>query len=54
MQEVLLSLLLGCVTGFLFSFFNLPVPAPPTLAGLMGIVGLFVGYLLGKVLKAKV
>jgi len=54
MQEILLSLLMGCVTGFLFSLFNLPVPAPPTLAGVMGIVGLFLGYILGQFLGKKV
>jgi XapX domain-containing protein len=53
-QQILLSLLLGSVTGFLFAIFSLPVPAPANLAGVLGIVGLFAGYLLGKYLKMRV
>lgn len=54
MDQILLSLLLGGVTGVLFAFFSLPVPAPANVAGLMGIVGLFLGYVLGKYLKMRV
>ena len=46
MKEVLLSFITGFVVGLIFSAFKLPIPAPPTLAGIMGIVGIFVGYLL--------
>ncbi|GAW93774.1 XapX domain-containing protein [Calderihabitans maritimus] len=48
MKEVVLSTLTGIGVGLLFSGLNLPVPAPPTLAGVMGIAGLFLGYVLGK------
>lgn len=44
MKEILLSLGTGAVAGILFAALRLPVPAPPTLAGLAGIVGLFLGY----------
>ena len=54
MSEIFLSLLLGGVTGLLFSMFSLPVPAPANLAGVMGIVGLFLGYVLGNYVKTKV
>jgi len=40
----ILSLLTGIVTGGIFRFLSIPVPAPPTLAGVLGIVGLFLGY----------
>ena len=53
MSEILLSLFFGCVTGALFAAFSLPVPAPGNLAGVMGIVGLFLGYVIGNYLKAK-
>ncbi|GGK11669.1 DUF1427 family protein [Caldalkalibacillus thermarum TA2.A1] len=43
MNEVLLSLLVGMVVGFLFTLLKLPLPAPPVLAGVMGIVGIYVG-----------
>lgn len=53
MREILLSLLVGGATGVLFAMFSLPVPAPASLAGVMGIVGLFAGYLLGRYLKMR-
>lgn len=53
MREILLSLLLGGVTGAVFGVFSLPVPAPANLAGVMGIVGLFLGYLVGQYLGMK-
>ncbi|MCL5058387.1 MAG: DUF1427 family protein [Actinobacteria bacterium] len=45
MKEVLLSLGTGTVVGLLFAVFKLPIPAPPNLAGVVGIVGIFLGYL---------
>jgi len=44
MKEILLSLLTGFITGFIFSFLKLPIPAPQSLAGVMGIIGIFLGY----------
>lgn len=44
MREVVLSIVTGFLVGMVFARFRLPVPAPPTLAGVMGIVGLFLGY----------
>ncbi|HBV96221.1 MAG TPA: XapX domain containing protein [Desulfotomaculum sp.] len=44
MKEVLLALVTGSVVGILFAVFRLPAPAPPTLAGVAGIVGIFLGY----------
>lgn len=41
---VVLSTLTGVLVGGLFAYLGIPVPVPPKLAGLMGIVGLFVGY----------
>ncbi|MFB6202171.1 MAG: XapX domain-containing protein [Halorhabdus sp.] len=41
---VALATLTGLLTGILFGFFDVPIPAPPSLAGVMGIVGIFVGY----------
>lgn len=46
MMEVFKSLGVGLIFGVLVSFLRLPLPAPPTLAGVMGIVGLYFGYLL--------
>jgi XapX domain-containing protein len=46
----LLALLTGLVTGALFKFLQIPIPAPPSLAGLMGIVGIYLGYKLVEAL----
>ena len=39
-----LALLTGFVTGALFTFLGIPMPAPPELPGVMGIFGIYVGY----------
>jgi XapX domain-containing protein len=43
MKEVILSLLTGMIVGFLFALLRLPIPAPPALAGVTGIVGIYLG-----------
>ncbi|AGB42364.1 XapX domain protein [Halobacteroides halobius DSM 5150] len=44
MNQVLLSAISGLIVGALFSFLKLPIPAPPTLAGVMGIIGIYLGF----------
>lgn len=46
--QVLLSLIAGAVLGFIFIKLKLPIPAPPVFAGISGIVGIWLGYLIGK------
>lgn len=46
MREIILSLLTGLILGGIFSVIKLPIPAPQTLAGIMGIIGIFLGYTL--------
>ena len=41
---IVLATLTGIITGLVFGFFEVPIPAPPSLAGVMGIVGIFLGY----------
>ena len=41
---VLAALGLGAVVGGVFAVTRLPVPAPGTLAGVAGVVGLFAGW----------
>ncbi|MBI4063208.1 MAG: DUF1427 family protein [Elusimicrobia bacterium] len=50
-QKLLLSLTSGVIAGALFRLIGLPVPAPNTLAGVLGIVGLFLGYFFVERLK---
>ena len=40
----LLALLTGFVAGATFAFVGVPIPAPPELAGLLGIVGIYLGF----------
>lgn len=44
MQEVIAALFVGIVVGALFAGLNLPIPAPPALSGVMGIIGIYLGY----------
>lgn len=44
MKDVALALLVGFVAGVGFGFAKLPVPAPPTIAGVAGILGITVGW----------
>ncbi|GAM54362.1 hypothetical protein JCM19232_3 [Vibrio ishigakensis] len=43
MNEVLLAIFAGFVVGVIFSAIKLPIPAPPVLSGVMGIVGVYLG-----------
>jgi XapX domain-containing protein len=44
MKEILYTTLTGTAVGAVFSILKLPIPAPPVFAGLMGIVGLWIGF----------
>ncbi|WP_134672122.1 XapX domain-containing protein [Halorussus marinus] len=39
-----LALATGTVLGALFHALQIPVPAPPELPGVMGVVGIYLGY----------
>jgi XapX domain-containing protein len=47
-REWLLALVAGVGVGFLFAKLRLPVPAPPSLAGILGILGITLGFIIGK------
>lgn len=44
MRDLVVSLAVGAAVGMVFAVMRLPVPAPPTLAGVVGILGIFIGY----------
>lgn len=46
MNEMVLATLTGVAVGVFFSLLKLPLPAPPALAGVLGIVGIYLGHLL--------
>jgi len=39
-----LALLTGALAGALFRFLGVPIPAPPNVPGLLGIVGIYLGF----------
>lgn len=43
MKEILLALVAGLLVGIIFKFLKLPIPAPPVLTGVIGIVGVYLG-----------
>lgn len=45
-MEIVKALIVGIVTGALFSYLKLPVPAPTAAAGVAGVVGIFLGFFL--------
>ena len=38
------ALATGTVVGIIFALLKLPIPAPSVLAGIMGIVGIYLGF----------
>ncbi|MGF1692649.1 XapX domain-containing protein [Photobacterium kagoshimensis] len=43
MSEILLATFAGFIVGIFFTAIKLPLPAPPVLPGIMGIVGVYLG-----------
>jgi len=46
MKEILLTSFVGLLMGGAFSILKLPIPAPQTVAGVCGVIGIFLGYFL--------
>jgi XapX domain-containing protein len=42
--QVVLALVTGLVAGAVFAALEVPIPAPPNVAGVMGIVGIYLGF----------
>lgn len=51
MKDIAACLLTGLICGAVFGLLKLPIPAPPTLAGIAGIIGIFVGFLLARLAR---
>ncbi|WP_232701902.1 XapX domain-containing protein [Halobacterium wangiae] len=41
---VVAATLTGLFVGAVFASLRIPIPAPPNLAGVMGVVGIWLGY----------
>jgi len=48
-----LAFLTGLLAGGVFAFLEVPIPAPPTLSGVLGIVGIYVGFKLVQLTGAS-
>ncbi|WP_404328895.1 XapX domain-containing protein [Mesobacillus maritimus] len=48
MRELILALFAGVIVGIVFKFIKLPLPAPPVLPGVIGIVGVYLGGVAGS------
>lgn len=46
LKEIFYSLLTGLVMGGVFSGLKLPIPAPTAFSGIVGIFGIYLGYVL--------
>lgn len=52
MKILMLSTLTGIVCGMVFRLLKLPLPAPPVLSGVVGIVGIYLGgVIIDKILS---
>lgn len=53
MTQLIMSLVAGIILGAVFTLMKLPLPAPPVLSGIIGIVGIYLGgiiitFIIGK------
>lgn len=52
MSQYALALIAGLAVGLLFSWLRLPLPAPPTLTGILGAFGVFAGSVVFRALTS--
>ncbi|MNK11123.1 hypothetical protein D3C87_291590 [compost metagenome] len=54
-RNEIVALVVGLITGTLYSWLSLPIPAPPVLGGIFAIIFTYIGYLIvQKIRKAVV
>lgn len=54
MREIFLALIAGIIVGAVFKLVRLPLPAPPVFAGIVGIVGVWLGGTAVSALMEKI
>lgn len=50
MAEILKSIAVGLTVGIIFSLFRLPIPAPSVLGGVLGVVSIYVGMVIVRLI----
>lgn len=53
-RNEMVALAVGLVTGFIYSWLELPIPAPNVLGGILAIIFTFIGYLIVQKLRGQV
>lgn len=53
-RSELVALVVGLITGFLYSLLTLPIPAPNVLGGILAIIFTYVGYVLVKLYRKQI
>jgi XapX domain-containing protein len=53
-MQIFYALGAGISVGVLFTWLKLPLPAPPTLTGIMGAAGVFLGSVLFTLIKTRI
>lgn len=53
-RNEIVALVVGLITGGLYTWLSLPIPAPPVLGGIMAIIFTYVGYLIVQKLRKAV
>lgn len=49
MTEIITGLIAGIIVGAIFTLIKFPLPAPPVLSGIIGILGVWVGMKLKQI-----
>ncbi|MCY1251947.1 XapX domain protein [compost metagenome] len=52
-RNELVALIVGLVTGTLYSWLNLPIPAPNVTGGIFAIFGTFAGFVLVAAMRGQ-
>lgn len=45
-MNYLMPFITGAIVGVIFKFLKFPIPAPSAIEGILGIIGIFVGYMI--------
>jgi len=47
---IIKSILTGATVGLIFGLLKLPIPAPSALAGVLGVAGIYIGFVIAKLI----
>ncbi len=53
-RNELVALVVGLVTGTLYSWLGLPIPAPNVIGGIIAIIFTFIGYVIVQKIRGQV